>query len=704
MSLEACTRRCTAGVLILAAAALFANPVLAQPAPAPAPGEPKQGNPADDAERRRQEAEKKRQEAEKRKQEAEKKRQEAERQRAEAQKRKQEAEKQRQEAEKQEREAEQQRREAEKLEREAETQRLAAQKQEEAARKRVEAERKKAAVDKKEPAQPDTKAVPPAEVQPPPTPPAPGAPPAPAPPPGTAQAGPEAVGLTPEPAPTPAPAETPATGQAAAAELEKSGGPGRRAESRTLGLAPGAPQTATLPGGITPSFGAVSGGSQDWRFDFHGFVLLPLRVGLNERENPGRDQRRLVLHTPPRVPGGFETFEYTAVAPDPWVQLNFSYGNPHVTATVIVAARTVSNAESYFNPPDHIGINDAFLTFWIPASEQARFNVNVGGFANRYGNMGEYDLGRYGTPLIAAVSGMGVTATGLFDLGDIDIVAETGIQGQLTKTPVGLEPAGWNDFADPNVGTTFAPHLHGAVGYRDMVQAGLHLIHAFAQDDRATPTTQPDGNITVIGGDARLTLARFGHLYAGYAHTDANDARSVSGVFRILNAAGGPGLLEEYLGPNSGGRGQLDTFGAQYDFSLGNYLRYPRPFEGDAPDVVLSLFSILTRVNTPDDDWDDLYKLKYGGEVGYSLLSWFALAGRYDRVLSDTSDPTQTHAILTARTIFRTDFNSQDQVTLQYSRYLSGSGVTVKEGYPPRRDPTIEPDGHVISLMASMWW
>jgi hypothetical protein len=491
---------------------------------------------------------------------------------------------------------------------------------------------------------------------------------------------------------------------AKATELESSGyASAHTRESRTLGLAPGAPQTATLPGGITPSFGAPVS-AQDWRFDFHGFVLLPLRIGFNERENPGSDQKRLVLHTPPRVPGSFETFEYTAVSPDPWVQLNFSYGNPQVTATVIVAARTVANGEAYFNPPDHIGINDAFLTFWLPASDAVKFNVNIGGFANRYGNMGEYDLGRYGTPLIAAVSGMGVTGTGLFDIGDFELVGEAGIQGQLTKTPVGLEPAGWNGFADPNVGTSFAPHVHGAVGYRDTAQAGLHYIYAFSQDDRATPIDQPDGDIAVAAADLRLTLKRLGHLYAGYAHTDANLARSVSGVLRVLNAAGGPGLMEEYFGPNSGGSGELDTVGAQYDLSLGNLLRYPQPFIGNGPDLVLSLFGIMTNVQSSDPEWDGVLKLKYGTEVGYSMLKWFGVAGRYDRVLADTSDDTETHAILTARAIFHTDWNSQDQVTLQYSHYLVGSGVSVKEGYPPRRDPTIEPDAHVVTLLASMWW
>src|SRR5690606_41642309 len=53
----------------------------------------------------------------------------------------------------------------------------------------------------------------------------------------------------------------------------------------------------------------------------------------------------------------------------------------------------------------------------------------------------------------------------------------------------------------------------------------------------------------------------------------------------LLNAQGGLGLMEEYFGLASEGTGQLNTFGGQYDLSIGNLLRYPQKFKGDAPDV-----------------------------------------------------------------------------------------------------------------------
>jgi hypothetical protein len=205
----------------------------------------------------------------------------------------------------------------------------------------------------------------------------------------------------------------------------------------------------------------------------------------------------------------------------------------------------------------------------------------------------------------------------------------------------------------------------------------------------------------------------------GYAHTNAVDARGVSSVVRVLNAKGGPGLATEYFGIGKDSNlaqntsGNLDTFGFEYDISLGNLLRGPGQFNGRAPDVSLGAFGIATAVSSPiqtDSTYgvpikrDGVKKFKYGLEGAYSIASWFALGGRYDRVMQDTDDSTRTHAILTGRLIFRSDWLAQDQVMLQYSRFFTGSGVWVREGSPAKYDPTVVPDANVVQLIATMWW
>jgi hypothetical protein len=543
------------------------------------------------------------------------------------------------------------------------------------------------------------------------SPPAEPAPPGAAPvPPATPEPAPAPV--APEPAPT-APETTPRPADAAlppaveTPQPKKSKAPKRAGDEPLLGisLSPGVPQSSPPLGTLTPAYGEAPRNKHDFRFDLHGYVTLPLRVGVNERENPTVDQFKRVYHTPPLVPGDFEQFEYTSITPEPWVQLNFSYGNPYVIATVIVAARSATNGAAFFDPPSQLGIADSFLTFRLPRFSGIDLQLDVGAFADRYGTMGEYDLGRYNTPVIARVGGVGETARLQARLSpELVLSLEHGIMGQLNKAPIGMEPAGWNGFADPNVGTSFAHHLHAMLTGSNTAQLGLHYVGAFSQDDRATPTVQPDGSIDVIGADLRFTLQRFGHLYLGGAYTNADAARSVSGVIRVLNAFGGPGLIREYFGPASGGNGSLLTLAGQYDLSVGKLLRYPEPYSGYAPDLFVSLFGMHTKVSSEDAIYDGVGKLKLGAELTYSALSWFAVSGRYDYVSPDIDESDQAFSIVSPRVIFRTDFNARDQVVLQYSRYFNGSDVVATTGYPPRRDPSIDPDKDVFSLTATMWW
>ena len=143
-------------------------------------------------------------------------------------------------------------------------------------------------------------------------------------------------------------------------------------ESRGLGLEPGAPNAGALPGGVSP--GVRSTSPEDWRFDFHGYFWMPLRAGVGKRDNPTEDQSETVYHAPPVVPGEERSFADTNVLPAPWIQLNFSYGTSVVRGNVVLAAKTASSAAGFFDPPKHLGITDAFLTFDLPMSKTVKLN------------------------------------------------------------------------------------------------------------------------------------------------------------------------------------------------------------------------------------------------------------------------------------------------------------------------------------------
>ena len=468
-----------------------------------------------------------------------------------------------------------------------------------------------------------------------------------------------------------------------------------------IGLDPGEPQapspTPAIPFGVQPAL------SREYVLDFHGYLLLPAQLGLHERPNPTLGQSGLVLHAPPLVPMDIRDFSYTGVVPNPWLQLNFIYGNSTVSATVILAGTSALDAAGYYNPVAQMGVNDAYLTVNLTKRVGFPIQINVGAYTGRYGAMGMYDAGRYGTPLIAQTNTIGEEITAAYKAGDLLLLVDQGLGGQLGRPPVGLVPAGWNDFADPNVGATFVNQLHVGVAYRPLLRVGLHYLTAWTQDDLTPGGNIPDGRITVMGADVHVTGGRAGHLYLGLAKTWATNASTVSGAIEVLNARGGPELVAHYLGPQSNGNGSLTTFGGQYDLSLAR-LVFGQIYTGVSPDILVSLFGVGTYVTSQDPGYNDVFKLKGGLEATYLFLSWLGISERFDHVRLHGSDSTQAYTSLASRLLFHTGWRSRGEIALQYTYFVYGSGVYVESGYPAVLDPSVNPDRNVFSLIGTFWW
>jgi hypothetical protein len=469
-----------------------------------------------------------------------------------------------------------------------------------------------------------------------------------------------------------------------------------------LGMSPGEPQVRSampaLPFGVNPAT------SREFVLDFHGYLLLPANVGFHERPDPLPGQSSTVLHTPPLMAQDLRDFQYTGAVPSPWLQLNFSYGNATVAATTILSGRTAMDAAGYFNPVDQMGVSDAYITVNLTRHVGIPFQINVGAYTGRYGAMGTYDAGRYGTPLIARTNTIGENVIIGKTVGSFFLVLEQGLGGQLGRPPAGIVPAGWNDFADANVGATFVNQAHFGASYQGLARLGFHYVYAWTQDDLVNGGQVPDGSITVLGTDLNITAGRAGHLYLGATRTQAHDAARVSGAIEILNARGGPELMEHYLGPQSGGNGSLTTVGGQYDLSVSRAV-FGKSYTGMSPDVLLSLFGIATHVQSDDPAFNNVLKVKGGLEVSYLISSWFGLSQRFDHVrLQGATDARDAISIWTSRLLFHTGWRSRDEFALQYSYFSYGSGVHPKTGYPPMVDPTVNPDVNVLSLSATFWW
>jgi hypothetical protein len=473
-----------------------------------------------------------------------------------------------------------------------------------------------------------------------------------------------------------------------------------------LGLDPGTPQVGALPGGLTPAYGQRAADEGEWRFDFHGFITMPLRAGLNTRSGPVTTEQHLdVLHAPPVVPDYRDSFNYTTIVPEPYAQLNFSYGNSVVTGNVILLSRTATTAQSFYDPANQSGISDAYVNFRLPdVARHLHLDINVGAFTSRYGIMGEYDEGKYGTPSIARINGVGEGITGKIAVGNAVFALEQGFEGQLDKFPNDVLPAGWNGFGNPNAGSGFVAHIHAAFSYLSTVSVALHYLYAWTQDDRAEQGATPDGKLKIAAADVRLTTGNIGHVYLSASRTNAVFVGSIGGILEVMNTASGAGLIANYLGPASNGNGALTTFAGQWDVSVKSLMKYPEVFTGNSPDVVVSLFAMKTHVTSNDPAYNDVDKLKLGGEAGGSFLEHLAASVRFDRVMPNGGDAAQAFSILSPRLIFRSRWQAHDQVVLQYSHFFYGDDVVVRSGYPAVPDPTLHPDRDMVSLSATMWW
>jgi hypothetical protein len=515
-----------------------------------------------------------------------------------------------------------------------------------------------------------------------------------------------------------------------------------------LSLDPTAPQVGALPGGLAPAYGQKALSEGEWRFDFHGYLTAPLNIGINSRANPGMGasmstlpstgQSGTVFHTPPVVPDDLETFSHTGVVPTTYAQLNFSEGNSIVTANVSILARQAEVSESFLEPADQLGVTDLYLRI-LPRTRAFNTEVLVGAFTSRYGSMGEYDEGRYGTPLIARINGVGQQITLRVPAGPLLLIGTEGLVGGSNKAASSVTPDVWNNFADPNQGTTFVAHGHLGAAYGRRALFGLHYIHGFSQDDRGNPSpivgAAPDGKMDIYAADLRLELGRFGHAYVAGAYTNAQNVATMSRVLSVLNTNGGPGLITNYLGPGSvrleydaagnvvgvvNGSGSLTTVGFQYDLSIGKLVSYPVPFSGDGPDLFVSVFGMAVHVNS-DDSFDyfdgngryyhNVTKLKVGALATYSFLPWLAATMRYDQVHPDVQDMSYSFSVISPAIIFRSDWQATNQVVLQYSHWFNGGNTLVRVGDPPMETFAIPTgstqsiaDVNVISLSATMWW
>jgi hypothetical protein len=505
-----------------------------------------------------------------------------------------------------------------------------------------------------------------------------------------------------------------------------------------LGLSPHAPdQSSALPGGITPSFAAPLRPTDGAKFDFHGSLQVGGRESFGSRSNPTADQSSTTWHGDPLVPRG-NVFENTNTVPYTWAELRFSYSTPTVTANTSLAAWSLSESQQSagsIQPNSQLWVRNAFLTYVPTRLDPVKLTANVGIYEDRYGGLAQYHNGAYGAPLIASIQGVGETISVALPIhGNVRLKIEQGFKSNLARVPVGVPAGPANNWPKPWEGQTFVNHLHAGIDFDGVAEGTLHYISAFARDDQSDQAdlgslragyqsgadlpvqSHGDGSLSILAADLRLALRRFGYLYAGVSHTSVDHVRTISGVVQILNAGGGRDLMDRYFGRNNdAGRGTLTLVGAQYEVGLGELLRYPGEFWGEGPDLRVSLFGMFAHVTSDDPARDGEDEYKFGAEGTYSVLSWLALGGRFDRAVPYANRPRvplyanqndNSFSVFTGKVVLRSDWQAREALVIQYSHFAYRPDfhlVTLNAGGQVS-SVTGAPDENLIALYGTLWW
>jgi hypothetical protein len=443
--------------------------------------------------------------------------------------------------------------------------------------------------------------------------------------------------------------------------------------------------------------------TKGWKYALHGYFRAPLRLGIGPHNDgtAGNDQ----WHSPGRVPGyNSNDWNYVGLTPNPGGSLYLNISNPQVSGNVILTTDTLNDA-SYDNLVKIGGIAQAYVTMKFPEvfGNKGGLAWTVGAFSNRYGTPGprQESTGYYGTYLFGRTHVAGEALTADYDLTDhLELIVEHGFGAKLEVVPyvtyahIPTPPlAPYLPVQGPvPQGSTFLHHAHISLLADDWLQISGHYLYSFTPDDLlnstggqpGTPRARP-GSMTIVGGEVHVDGPKMGSGFLGYSHIDASKIFPLGGAVEVLHAQDGLGFKQNYFGPLNPrvdyyeampnapheDSGKIDTVMFQYLARLSPLLGRPR----NSADVALGVFAMYNHIQgpTPATNQD---RLKFGGDLDVTPLSFMAVGLRFDRVMPNGPNTELAYSALSPRLIFHTKWLSREYIVVSYSRYFYGSAVT----------------------------
>ena len=380
-----------------------------------------------------------------------------------------------------------------------------------------------------------------------------------------------------------------------------------------------------------------------------------------------------------------------------------------------------------------------------------RLRAKVGAFSEAYGAANKYSTdneavaSQHGAYLIGRIRTIGEVVKVEIPYKAFTLALDHGFGANRP------DPSVWNPSR-----FSLVHHAHAVVRYRNIVEVGGHYVNSWAQEDlRPTDPANPDhwqddefsadypdGKLSVYGADARLRLGRGGYYYGGYSYVLAQNVGVVGQAVEVIHATGGGqynvGIKGNYLdGPeaNSNGNGAIHTVMIEGEHSIRTLLEGD-DYWGQKRDLGVKFYAMLNQVRSDDEFIDGQWKFKWGTDLVFNALPWLQVATRYDRLQPDHRIPEQSFSILSPRLVFRTNWITNEYITLQYSRYFYNartcpngndpgtpghgqycvqppSGPIQPDGFGITRNNTDAewrgvssniPDQSVVTIQATMWW
>jgi hypothetical protein len=259
---------------------------------------------------------------------------------------------------------------------------------------------------------------------------------------------------------------------------------------------------------------------------------------------------------------------------------------------------------------------------------------------------------------------------------------------------------------ESNQGLSMINYLRLGASYDKLAEVAFYYLRTWTNDKRQLKEIT-DASMTVLGVEARVDTF-LGRMQLGVSTLSADKAKYLSPSLEIMHSLGGNGITEHYLGTDksNNGTGSLFNLGFQYDLSAARLIK---KITGTQPlgegDVNLSAFGMYTTVSSDQKDADPLINRdgrkmwKWGGELAVWPLSFLGASVRYDRVSPDESDEPSAFRIISPRITARTHWIPDAQIFVQWSHYMYGERVALRQGQVPLET---KPDTDMVKIQAQM--